>query len=96
MDQLILTPLSVEQLQNMVADAVKIGIEQFKPSEQTNGNLLTRKQVCHLLNITPPTLHEWVRNGTLAAYKVGTRVRFKENEVLSTLQRIQRTKNRGV
>lgn len=96
MQNLILTPLSIEQLQNLINDAVKSGIENTKTSPPEQTNLLTRKQVCELLCITPPTLHEWTKNGMVAAYKVGTRVRYKQNEILNTLQRVQRSKVREV
>lgn len=97
MNQLIFTPLSIEQLQSFINDAVKTGFELSKTNEPEQTKLLTRKQVCHILNITPPTLHEWTRNGTVTAYKVGTRVRFKESEVMRTLQRVKQVKfNRGV
>jgi excisionase family DNA binding protein len=92
MQNVILTPLTIEQLQSFINDAVKSGIEQTQPTQSTTPKLLTRKQVCDLLSITPPTLHEWTRNGTISAYKVGTRVRYKESEVIQTLQRIQLTK----
>ena len=92
MQNIILTQLSIEQLQNIINDAVKSGIELVKPTQQEPTQLLTRKQVCELLNITAPTLHEWTRNGTITAYKVGTRVRYKQIEVMSTLNRIQQTK----
>ena len=92
----IFTQLSIEQLHNVINDAVQTGLAQLKPSQPEQTNLLTRKQVCVLLNITPPTLHLWTRNGTITAYKIGTRVRYKHNEVLSTLHRIQQTKTRRV
>jgi len=93
----ILTPLTIEQLQNFINDAVKTGFEQTKTQVTDKTNLLTRKQVCTLLNITAPTLNIWSRNGTITAYKIGTRVRFKETEVLKTLQRVKQVKfNRGV
>ncbi len=96
MQNIILTQLSIEQLQHVSNNAVQTGLAQFKPTQPEQTNLLTRKEVCKLLNITPPTLHEWTRNGTITAYKVGTRVRYKHHEVLSTLNRIQQTKTRGV
>ena len=66
---------------------------KHSPKEATDQpRLLTRKQVCDLLSITQPTLWEWTRNGTICAYKVGTRVRYKESEVMQTLQRVQLTK----
>lgn len=96
MQPVILTQLSIEQLQHLINDAVKFGFENTKPTQPEPTNLLTRKQVCQLLTITPPTLHEWTKNGTLTAYKVGTRVRYKQIDVLNTLKRVQRTKNREV
>jgi excisionase family DNA binding protein len=96
MQNLILTPLSIEQLQNLINDAVKIGIEQTLPAPKDQTRLLTRKEVCELLNITLVTLHEWTKNGTIAAYKVGSRVRYKQSEVFNTLQRIKATKKREV
>ncbi len=96
MQNLILTQLSIEQLQNIINDAVKSGIERTAPTQTDATKLLTRKEVCELLSITAPTLHEWTKTGIVAAYKVGTRVRYKHSEVLNTLQRIQRTKTRGV
>lgn len=92
MNQLIFTPLTPEQFQNFINDAIAKGMENTKPTQPEPTHLLTRKQVCELLNITPPTLNEWSKNGTVTAYKVGTRVRYKHNEVLNTLQRVQRTK----
>ena len=92
MQNVILTPLTIEQLQSFINDAVKTGIEQTQPTQTDQPRLLTRKQVCDLLSITPPTLHEWTRNGTICAYKVGTRVRYKESEVMQVLQPVQLTK----
>jgi excisionase family DNA binding protein len=95
MQNLILSPVTFEQLQMMVSDAVKHGIEQLKPTtsaEPTHPDLLTRKQVCELLNITPPTLHVWTKEGRITAYHINTRVRYKRAEVMSTLQKVVQTK----
>jgi excisionase family DNA binding protein len=92
MQNVILTPISIDQLESIINDAVKHGIEQANAIPSVSQKLLTRKQVCELLSITPPTLHEWTRNGTITAYKVGTRIRYKESEVAHTLQRVQLTK----
>jgi excisionase family DNA binding protein len=61
-------------------------------SSQNPEKLLTRRQVCELLGITPPTLHQWTRSGAITAYKVGTRIRYKHIDVAETLKKIQRTK----
>ena len=94
MQNFILSPVTFEQLQNMVSDAVKQGIEQVKPNtpQSEPNELLTRKQVCELLNITAPTLHVWTKEGRVTAYHINTRVRFKRSEVMDTLQKVQQTK----
>lgn len=47
--------------------------------------LLTRKEVADLLGVTLPTLHDWTKKGLLTAYRIGNRIRYKENEILETL-----------
>ena len=94
-NNLILSPVTFEQLQMMVSDAVKHGIEQTQTTtsaEPTPPDLLTRKQVCDLLNITLPTLHVWTKEGRITAYHMNTRVRFKRAEVMGTLQKVEQTK----
>ena len=55
---------------------------------QTKTILLTRKEVAKLLEISLPTLWTWTNKGILTSYRIGNKVRYKENEVLEALQRI--------
>lgn len=55
---------------------------------QPETTLLTRKEVAKMLGISLPTLHSWVKNGTIQAYRIGNKVRFKKSEVLEALQSI--------
>lgn len=47
--------------------------------------LLTSKQSATLLRISLPTLHKWKIEGRINFYRIGTRIRFKESELLSAL-----------
>lgn len=58
---------------------------------QPDTALLTRKEVAKMLDISLPTLHNWVKNGTIQAYRIGNKVRFKKSEVLQALQSINPT-----
>lgn len=49
---------------------------------------LTRREVCELLSITLPTLHEWTKKSILKAYRIGNRVLYKSHEVESALTAI--------
>lgn len=57
---------------------------------QPETQLLTRKEVAKWLDISLPTLHAWTKNGILQAYRIGNKVRYKKNEVLESLQSINR------
>lgn len=50
--------------------------------------LITRDETAKLLGVSLVTLHNWVKSNILIAYRVGNKVRFKENEVLASLQQI--------
>jgi excisionase family DNA binding protein len=63
----------LDQLQNTV-----------KPQPKTI--LLTRKEVAKLLDISLPTLWAWTNKNILISYRIGNKIRYKENEVLEALQ----------
>lgn len=56
--------------------------------KQSTERLLTRNEVAKLLGVSLVTLHNWVKSNILSAYRIGNKVRFKENEVLEALQSI--------
>ena len=61
-------------------------VTQDKP--ETPG-FISRAQVCELLHITPQTLHQWVRQGKIVSYKIGTRTLFKPSEVTAAVKAVE-------
>lgn len=47
---------------------------------------LSRGEVCNLLKISYPTLHEYIKKGILKGNKIGRRVLFIEKDVLNAVQ----------
>jgi len=99
MQNIILTQFSVEQFQSEIANAVRLGLEQLQTTQNTTTTteqteLLTRNEVCNLLHITLPTLHNWTKEGLITGYRIGTRIRYKRAEVLATLNQVQQIKFR--
>jgi len=70
---------NVEKMLLAVLDVLSNQEKQKLQSEQSE--LLTRNEVCDLLNITLPTLHQWGKNGTLVGTKIGTRIRYSRSEI---------------
>lgn len=90
---IILTP---DQLQSYFDSMVKKVESIIKDSQQqqiTSKEWLTAKEVCDLLKISHTTLFDWSRNGSLKKHKIGNRIRFRHDEVLESLTRIE-SKNR--
>ena len=69
-----------EKLNNRLDQLQKTVKPQGKPI------LLTRKEVAKMLNISLPTLWAWTNKGILISYRIGNKIRYKENEVLEALQ----------
>jgi excisionase family DNA binding protein len=96
-NSLILQNIDLQQLETMISTAVNKGIALVSSQTTTTENhneLLTRKEVCELLHITLPTLHDWTKEGVITGYRINTRVRYKKSEVLATLQKVSQLKYR--
>lgn len=58
-------------------------LENFQPKEPTIW--ITRKEVSELLGVSLVTIHNWTKEGVINAYKIGTRIRFKQSEIENIL-----------
>jgi excisionase family DNA binding protein len=93
----IIVGLPAGKLEDMIAGAVLTGLRVYHNGKE-NGHaqepeaLLTRDQAAQLLGITLPTLRDYTRKGYVTGYRIGTRVRYKRNEVLDSLQRMRTAK----
>lgn len=92
-----MTVISKTEVQGIKADALLHQFEELKGqlaeiqkyvTPKDNVILLTRKEVAKMLGISLPTLHSWVKNGILVSYHIGSKVRFKKDEVLQSLKSI--------
>ena len=70
-------------------DNLESQIKELKQQPQpTTERLITRDETAKLLGVSIVTIHNWVKSNVLIAYRVGNKVRFKENEVFGSLQQI--------
>lgn len=58
----------------------------IKPKPETE--LLTRQETAKLLDVSLPTLHSWTKKNILQAYRIGNKVRYKKDEVLKALHKV--------
>lgn len=48
---------------------------------------LTNEEVCQLLHLSPRTLQEYRNNGTIAYYKIGSKLLYKQSDLQAMLER---------
>jgi excisionase family DNA binding protein len=68
-------------------DELQSQIKELQQQPQ-HDRLITRDETAKLLGVSVVTIHNWVKSNILIAYRVGNKVRFKENEVLASLKQI--------
>lgn len=71
-------------------DELSEGINELKTKVSSKGEtvLLTRQQTAKYLDVSLVTLHTWINKGIIPAYRIGNKVRFKQDEVLEALKNI--------
>lgn len=95
MKHLQIENISSNELYNIVKDAIDAAIKNNKtPNEEKDVKYITRKQTAELLGLSLPTLNEYTKRGILQGYRIGSRVRYKKEEVINSLEEIQSIKHR--
>jgi excisionase family DNA binding protein len=88
MAKLMLHTFELSDIQKVVEEVLERKLKSFIPREQDSLKLLSRKDTAQLLCISLPTLHDWTRNGTVKAHRIGNRVLYKLDEVKEALNQI--------
>jgi len=77
--------LSLEDLREFVTELLENGTAAAPapaPAEvERSRELMTRDEVCEYLGVTKPTLHRWNKQGYLTCVKVGTKVRYRREDI---------------
>lgn len=91
-NEILLSSLPFEELKMQISEAV---LKQLSPiinsitQKQPETELLTRKEVSELLDISYPTLNKWTKTGQLIGYRIGSKVRYKQSEIVKALSQIK-------
>jgi excisionase family DNA binding protein len=72
--------LSPDELKEAISSAVHSEISKLQPAQADK--LLTRKQAASMLNVSLPTISAWEKSDELKATRIGSRVYFKQSDLL--------------
>lgn len=81
--------LTAEMAEEMFSKTLEQKFKEFYTScinKETHEEILTRDEVCELLQINPSTLWAWQNQGKITAYGIaGSRRYYKRSEILESL-----------
>jgi excisionase family DNA binding protein len=84
-----------EELREIIRTELINALESAKKEDVVNNNLpslITRKETSKLLNVSLTTLSNWSRKGILPATKVGTRIRYRKEDIVLALKEVRNLK----
>jgi len=95
--ELVFTSLPIDEMEVMISRVVRESISTIVAQQPVDipSELITRKQAAQILNLSLPTLREYTVRGIVPSYRVGSRVRYKKDEVINCLTRVQSSKYRA-
>ena len=86
MENILLSPITLKDFEALIRNCIKSEFQSFSPPQPVEDELITSKQAAKILGISLVTLHFWKTEGRLKFYRIGTRIRFKKNELLEALE----------
>ena len=96
--KIILFPVSVEELQNIISEAVKTEIGKLPKVNHSDQfhEFISRKEAAKFLKISLPTLTDYIMRSIIPAYRIGNNVRLRKDEVVNSLVKIDTIKHRKI
>ena len=55
---------------------------------EKSSEFINTKEVCKMLQITPPTLSNYRKHGIIPFFRIGNKVRFKRSQIIESLKKI--------
>lgn len=94
MQNIILSQFTKDELQFEISETIKKELRPFLTAllqaQPTAGpKYLTRKEAAKKLGISLVTLNDWTKTGKVIGYRLASRIRYKEDELATSLVQIQ-------
>jgi len=94
MESIVLTSVTREQLKNELRDellsAIKLLLSENSKKDLNAKEWLSSKETMALLKITSVTLWTWSKSGILNAHKIGSRLRYRKDEVIEAMIKMEK------
>jgi excisionase family DNA binding protein len=96
-EQILYTVLTKDEIELFIGNLFKeYLLKNTKPTDLEPVEFITRRDTANILGISLPTLHKWTLDNIIKSYRIGTRIRYKKNEVIESLSEVSVLKQGGL
>jgi len=85
MKKVVLTEISIEELEGIIHSGVKSALEKYSPLPAKKEDLISRKEVAEMFKVSLVTVDAWRDKRLLKPYKFGNKIIFKRSEIEQSL-----------
>lgn len=93
MDQIIFTSTTklelISELKASILEGVEAMLREARKEDLNAKEWLTSKETEELLKVSNVTRWNWTKSGILHGHKIGTRLRYRKDEVLQALMLLE-------
>lgn len=81
------TSISSEELKELIQDCINLEITKISNLSQGPSDLIKAKEACDFLQVSKVTLYNWMKDGLISGYYLGSRLYFKKSELVESLSK---------
>lgn len=88
--QHIILSFSQGELERIISDCIKSELQKFIiPTSIPKTEFISRKMAKSILGISLVTLGDYCKRGIIPSYRIGSRVLFKEHEIIESVSKVK-------
>jgi len=81
----LFTNFSSDELRELIQECVNQGLETSFEQSKESSDLIKAKEAGELLQVSKVTLYNWMNDGVITGYYLGSRLYFKKSELIESL-----------
>ena len=86
------TSISSDELKEIIQDSINIELGKISNQVKEPSDLIKAKEACEFLQVSKVTLYNWMNDGRIIGYYLGSRLYFKKSELVESLSKKGRNK----
>lgn len=83
----IFTNLSSDELKELIQGCINLEFNKISTQVNEPSDLIKAKEACVFLQVSKVTLYNWMNNGIITGYYLGSRLYFKKSELVESLSK---------